>query len=91
MPDPAIVLVSAEHGEDLRSQFRRYEHEYVVLQAGSVAEAERVAEKHGEAGGQVALFVSDSQPVDMLGGAAIRHLLAGEHASPTCRTPRRTL
>ena len=82
MPDPAIVLVSAEHGEDLRSQFRRYEHEYVVLEAGSVAEAERVAEEHCGAGGQVALFVSDSQPVDMPAMQAMYQL---REAFPTSR------
>ncbi len=82
MSDPAIVLVSSEHLDDLRPQFRRYEHEYTVLTAGSVAEAERVAHEHCEADGQVALFVSDSLPADKHPMEAMYYL---REAFPTSR------
>lgn len=69
---PAIVLVSEHHLDDLRSSFRRYEHEYDVRCARSCAEAEAEAQTVVAAGGTVALFVSDSVLPDC-------HVLEGFH------------
>lgn len=59
-PVPAIVLVAGEHLDDLRGSFGRYEREYAIRTATSTAEAEASAREWLEAGGDVALFVTDS-------------------------------
>jgi thioredoxin reductase (NADPH) len=61
---PAIVLVSEEHGEQLLDEFGRYQRDYDVRLVGSVEAAEQVASEVAGAGGQVAMFVSDSRPPD---------------------------
>lgn len=57
---PAIVLVAGEHLDSLRASFSRYEREYAIRTASSTAEAEASAREWLEAGGDVALFVTDS-------------------------------
>jgi thioredoxin reductase (NADPH) len=59
-PAPAIVLVAGDHLDTLRQSFGRYEREYALRTATSAEEAERVATEWLDAGGQVALFVTDS-------------------------------
>lgn len=59
-PAPAIVLVAGEHLDTLRASFGRYEREYAIRTASTAAEAERSAREWREAGGTVALFVTDS-------------------------------
>ncbi|MGZ4464257.1 MAG: FAD-dependent oxidoreductase [Nocardioides sp.] len=61
---PALVLVSEEHGDFLREEFGRYARDYDLHVAGSVAAAEGLARDLVAAGGQVALFVCDSAPTD---------------------------
>jgi thioredoxin reductase (NADPH) len=63
-PNPAIVLVSDEHVDHLLDEFGRYLRDYDLRPVRSVAEAERTAEEIAGAGGQVAMFVSDSRPRD---------------------------
>ncbi|GAA4118916.1 FAD-dependent oxidoreductase [Nocardioides fonticola] len=57
---PAIVLVSAEHLEEMRDAFARYRDEYAVLTASSAAEAGELAAAHQAGGAHVALFVTES-------------------------------
>ena len=59
-PAPAIVLVAGEHLDTLRQSFGRYEREYAIRTASTAEEAERAAREWVEAGGTVALFVTDS-------------------------------
>jgi thioredoxin reductase (NADPH) len=64
--DPAIILVSREHGDVLLEEFRsRYERDYDLRLTGSAAEAESLAREIGERGGMIALFVSDSRLPDV--------------------------
>jgi thioredoxin reductase (NADPH) len=57
---PVILLVSEDHCEQLRDEFWRYSREYDLRTARSCAEALAVAAEVGDAGGTVALFVTDS-------------------------------
>ncbi|WP_245715315.1 hypothetical protein [Nocardioides szechwanensis] len=61
---PAIILVSAEHAAFLLDEFGRYARDYDLYTAGSCAEANEVARRVLDAGGQVALFVSDTELPD---------------------------
>lgn len=64
--DPAIVLVSADHGDVLLEEFRsRYARDYDLRLVASAAEAEAVAQEICDAGGSVALFVTDSRLPDV--------------------------
>ncbi|WGL51657.1 FAD-dependent oxidoreductase [Nocardioides sp. BP30] len=63
--DPAIILVSGEHGEVLLEEFRsRYERDYDLRLAAGAAEAEAIAREICDSGGTIALFVSDSRLPD---------------------------
>ena len=59
-PAPAIVLVARDHLDTLRQSFGRYEREYAIRTATTAEEAERAAQEWLDAGGNVALFVTDS-------------------------------
>ena len=48
MSDPAIIVIAPEHGDELRTQFRRYEGEYTVVVAPDLASAAA----HGSVGGR---------------------------------------
>ncbi len=64
--DPAIILVSGDHADVLREEFRsRYERDYDLRVAGGSGEAEAIARAVCEGGGTVALFVSDSRLPDV--------------------------
>jgi thioredoxin reductase (NADPH) len=63
--DPAIILVSADHGDVLLEEFQsRYARDYDLRVAHGADEAEAVAREIIDGGGQVALFVSDSRLPD---------------------------
>ena len=57
---PTILLISENHGDILRTQFARYAHEYDVRLADSLKSAYLQAREVEEAGGQMALFVTES-------------------------------
>src|SRR6478735_8780395 len=59
--NPSIVLVAPEHAADLTDEFGRYARDYDVLTTTSVEEAEAVAHRVVDGGGQVAMFVAESQ------------------------------
>ena len=61
---PAIVVVSEERCDFLLDELGRYARDYELLAAASSAAAERAATDHVAAGGQVALFVSESRLPD---------------------------
>lgn len=62
---PAIVLVSANHGRELREEFTsRYARDYELRSADTSAEALGIARSIRDAGGRVALFVTDSRLLD---------------------------
>ncbi|MDH2415947.1 FAD-dependent oxidoreductase [Nocardioides sp. CER19] len=64
--DPAIILVSGDHGDVLLEEFRsRYERDYDLRLAGSAGEAEALAREICGRGGMIALFVSDSRLSDV--------------------------
>ena len=66
MANPAIILVSEHHADDLLEVFyRRYGHDYTLRSARSCAEAEKVAQELKDSGEAVALFVSDSRLPDV--------------------------
>ncbi len=60
MSIPAIVLIGAEHPDELRDAFRRYDHEYDVRLTRSCLEALRATHDVLADGGTVAMFVSES-------------------------------
>ena len=62
--NPAIVLVAPEYGAVLVDEFGRYARDYDVHLTASVAEAEARAREVVDDGGQVALFVAESQLPD---------------------------
>jgi len=65
VPDPAIILVSELHTETLLEEFHsRYARDYEVRSASSCSEAEAVAQEVVDAGGTVALFVTESRLPD---------------------------
>ncbi|MBB6628760.1 FAD-dependent oxidoreductase [Nocardioides sp. KIGAM211] len=57
---PALILVSEEHGDLLLDEFGRYARDYDLHVAGSCAEALAVTEEIRAAGGTVALYVAES-------------------------------
>lgn len=61
---PAIILVSEEHAAFLLDEFGRYARDYDLHTAGSCADALEVTRGIRDAGGQVALFVSDTELPD---------------------------
>ena len=61
---PALILVSETRAPELLDEFGRYARDYDLRTATSVAEAEQVAAAVREEGGQVAMFVSESQLPD---------------------------
>ncbi|WP_307796225.1 FAD-dependent oxidoreductase [Amycolatopsis sp. 195334CR] len=64
MPVPAIVLASAQYAEGLRSQLRRYEHDYDLRVTDSSAATVTVLDEITAAGGQVAMIVQDGELPD---------------------------
>ncbi|GAB6985983.1 NAD(P)/FAD-dependent oxidoreductase [Nocardioides pyridinolyticus] len=60
MSTPAIVLIGAEHPEELRDAFGRYEREYDLRLTRSCLEALRATHDVLADGGTVAMFVSES-------------------------------
>lgn len=74
MPEnrPAILLVSAEHATFLLDEFGRYQRDYELIMALSAEEAEYEARSVVEAGGHVALIVTDSRLPDAEVGDAFR-------------------
>lgn len=64
MPDPSIIIVSAEHADFLLDEFGRYARDYDLRTAGSSAEAVEVVAEVQSGGGTVALFVQDGQLPD---------------------------
>src|SRR5687768_9652392 len=62
--NPSIVLVAPEHAEGLTDEFGRYVRDYDIRTTTSVAEAEDVARRVVADGGQVAMFVAESQLPD---------------------------
>ena len=61
---PALILVSPEHAAELADEFGRYRRDYDIHTAGSTAEAEVLAQGIVDEGGQVAMFVAESQLPD---------------------------
>ncbi len=59
--NPAIVLVAPEHAAGLTDEFGRYVRDYDVLTTTSVEEAEQAARRVVGQGGQVVMFVAESQ------------------------------
>ena len=59
--NPAIVLVAPEHAAGLTDEFGRYQRDYDVLTTTSVEEAAQVARRVVGQGGQVVMFVAESQ------------------------------
>ncbi|GAB3200403.1 FAD-dependent oxidoreductase [Nocardioides hungaricus] len=60
MSTPAIVLIGAEHPDELRDAFARYEREYDVRLARSCQEALAATHDVIAGGGTVAMYVSES-------------------------------
>ena len=61
---PALILVSPEHAAELADEFGRYRRDYDIHAAASTAEAEALAQRIVDEGGQVAMFVAESQLPD---------------------------
>ena len=57
---PAIILVSPEHGDFLLDEFGRYARDYDLHVQGDAVQAEALARGITADGGQVAMFVADS-------------------------------
>ena len=74
MADPAIIVVSEHHADLLLGEFRsRYQRDYDLRPATTAAQAEDLAREIGGAGGQVAMFVTDSRLPD------VDHIFAAIH------------
>ncbi len=80
--NPAIILVSGNHLDVLEQQFSRYALEYDVRSAAGAADAKHQALDVLDAGGQVALFVIESELPDMAVYPAIAKI---RQAVPTAR------
>jgi len=59
-PNPAIVLVSEHHLDTLMAEFGRYARDYDLYTATSAREARECTRRAIDAGGQVAMVVSES-------------------------------
>ncbi|MCD4536234.1 FAD-dependent oxidoreductase [Nocardioides sp. cx-169] len=70
---PAIILVSDEHADFLLDEFGRYARDYDLHTARSCAQALEVTRTVRDGGGQVALFVTDTELPDA-------HVLEAFHA-----------
>ncbi|MFB9313636.1 FAD-dependent oxidoreductase [Nocardioides plantarum] len=64
VPNPTILLVSAQHAEFLLDEFGRYARDYDLRTAGSAAETIEVVLAVKAEGGTVALFVQDGDLPD---------------------------
>ncbi|WP_395659643.1 FAD-dependent oxidoreductase [Nocardioides sp.] len=64
MSTPAIVLIGAEHPDELRAGFARYEQEYDVRLARTCREALEATHDVVAGGGTVAMFASESRVPD---------------------------
>ena len=74
MADPAIIVVSEDNADLLLGEFRsRYQRDYDLRPATTAAQAEDLAREIGGAGGQVAMFVTDSRLPD------VDHIFAAIH------------
>jgi thioredoxin reductase (NADPH) len=62
---PALILVSESRGDLLAGEFGRYLRDYDVHTATTAAEAEEIARRVSDGGGQVALFVTESSLPDL--------------------------
>ena len=62
--NPAIVIVAPEHAAVLTDEFGRYVRDYDLHTTTTVAGAEDVARQVVSDGGQVAMFVAESQLPD---------------------------
>ena len=62
--NPAIVIVAPEHAPELTDEFGRYVRDYDLHTTTSVAEAEAVSRQVVADGGQVAMYVAESQLPD---------------------------
>ncbi|UUZ57879.1 hypothetical protein [Nocardioides sp. B-3] len=82
MPNPAIVLISADHADVLEEQFWRYSREYDVRVTRSAGEAKHVVMDLHRDEIPVCLFVADSRLPD----ADVRFALAAmREVVPTAR------
>jgi thioredoxin reductase (NADPH) len=61
---PALILVAPEHADELADEFGRYRRDYDIHSAASTAEAGALAQRIVDEGGQVAMFVAESQLPD---------------------------
>ncbi len=64
MPDPVILIVSAQHADFLLDEFGRYARDYDLRTAGSSADAVRVILEVRAEGGTIAMFVQDGDLPD---------------------------
>lgn len=80
--DPCIVIVSHGHRELLLDEFGRYQRDYDVTAATSVAEANELAGERASAKQHVALFVID---VDLPDADALTAADKFRHSLPTAR------
>jgi thioredoxin reductase (NADPH) len=80
--NPAVILVSADHGEVLAGEFGRYRRDYDVRLAASAVEAKAIAKEVIRAGAQVAMFVTDSRLPD---GHVYQAIGAWRSVIPTAR------
>ena len=62
--NPAIVIVAPEHAAELTDEFGRYVRDYDLHTTTSVAQAEDVSRRVVADGGQVAMYVAESQLPD---------------------------
>lgn len=70
-PDPAIILISADHADTLTSQFSRYAGDYNVRVARSAQESFEIGKELQGCGAPVAMFVVESALPD----ADLYHLI----------------
>ena len=63
--NPSIILVGSRQSSRLLEEFGRYENDYDLRWARSAEEASVLADERKAAGGQVALFVSESDLPDL--------------------------
>lgn len=79
---PYLIVVSAEHADLLSSEFGRYTRDYEVRCVSSSAEAQELATDVIAGGGQVAMFVTDTEISD---ASTIEALVAWRALVPTSR------
>lgn len=64
-PDPAIVAIATDHGDELRRQLQRYAGEYDVRVVDSATEAAVASQQVVDAGGQVAMYLIETGAADI--------------------------